>query len=582
MMFGQFPEETQDLYNTAAAHPYNPQQDAGILQGTGTGLAEGYEAGGAKLLQLGSDALKGIGAPVSDDFRKANMDLLNSLNPDPKTIGWAGRQLFGLAETVPTLAGGVLAGGPLGGAAAVGAQQGYSDFRMNQDQGLDTTTAGEKAALTGVTSAAGTLLPVGIGKGILSKVVTGAVGNVMFGAGDRAATSALLNERGYPEMAQQYKVLDASSIAADGVMGAAFGGVAALHAKAKGEVPPSQIDAAMMAKNNQNLEVDSAPGAPINPETRSSHLAAMQTATEQLLRGEPVDVSPVIKGDMSFAIDPSSKLSMAHDDFIAALRETGNDQQADHFQSRLDEAQANYKARTGKLAEVVDKHAAAAQDVADHTAELTRIQDAQSQTLSTADQISLVDPISGERLKEIQNEIDDPATNAKRREDLQAQYELVAHGRDWKEIPDALVERQKNLADREAEVTEKLQSRQKDVDRYAKDIAKRAAKFSEKTPEATERGEGEPQPTTQTGPAAEPAKFQPDNIKDIVARRPDMQVPTGEHIQTGVDEHGQPIMEPEIVSAKEALERDSLEDEKTQTTKNVIQAAVNCFMQFGG
>lgn len=582
MMFGQYPEETQSLYENAATHPYDPAgANAGIFTGLGRGVAQGYEAGGNQLLMLGTDALAGVDKTLGfdaaasglTDWRKASLDLASSLDPDPHTIGFAGRVLGGVAQTVPTFLGATLAGGPVGGAAAVGATAGYTDFRLGQNQGLDTTTAAEKAIITGAAATAGTLLPVGVGSTALAKIGTGALGNVVFGAGQREATSALLSSRGFEDMAKQYKPMDAASIGADAVLGAAFGGVAHLHV----EHSPSDIDAAMMAKNAQSLEVDSAPGAPLTPETRQSHIDAIKQATDQLMRGEPVDVSDVINHDMNFSLDPSSPLAASSHDFASALRDAGLHDEAETFEQGIAQREDAFQMRSGKLDEVQGKLRETVNDIQNINNDLTNINDQISSQLTIAEKISLVDPITGERMQELRAEIEDPSTNANRRQTLMAQENMLINGRNWSEIPKAVAERQERLQKAQSDVTEKLRSREKDATRYTKEIAKRTDKLKpvakEKPADEVSAKDNQTPPSDNVSSEAGTPRTFKSHPEQVIAEKPDMQIVTGE-----VDAEGNP----ETISAKDAQEREANLDKDADIQKNMVQAAVNCFLKFGG
>lgn len=585
MLFGQFPTETQNVMQQAAAHPYDPTPpDAGFFTGVGKGISQGYETGGAQLLMAGSDAIAGINKSIGGqpnqsltDLHEGSADLINSLQPDPHTVGFAGRVLGGLSEIAPELGAAMLPGGQIPAAAAAGAQTGYSDFRMGERQGLDPVTAGEKGAISGVTTGAGLLLPVGIGTGALTKIGTGAAGQVAFGAGSREATSALLTARGYPDMAQQYKPLDKASLLADGVMGAVFGGSAALH----DHLSPSAVDAAMTAKSNQNLEVDSAPGVPLTPETRTDHLAAMKTATDQLLRGDPVDLSQVINHDMHFSIDPASQMASSYHDFSDALRKAGFDDQADDISDKIEQSERNFSGRSAKLQEVQAKFDDAQTTRDELNNQYKGLQDQLSSPLSQSDKISLVDPVSGDRLKSIESELDDQSIAPQRRAELEQQWNLVVNGRDWKEIPQAVEDRNERLQSQASDLEGKISAHDKDIARFEAEIAKRQEKLTPKESTSTEKpqtgeqvkvkDEGEIS-TVAPGKGSEKPAQEKDSVENLVSENPDRRVVTGE-----LDKDGNP----EVVSAKEALEREDNADQQNDLYKKVVDAAINCFAKWG-
>jgi hypothetical protein len=245
--------------------------------------------------------------------RQATHDMARYLQPD-ETASWFGKNvLYGLTETVPQfLAGTVLAGGdPLGGAVAVGGIQANKTAQLMNDQGVDPVTALAVGGLAGAAGVAGAFLPVKAPSIIASmtknevsslaaNLSTGLATNIPFGMVNRTATGALLEQRGYHDMAQQYKALDGAAILADAVMGVAFAGYghwADARAKAiTDKVPmpvrptPEQTDAALTVLNQHHAAVETAPGLPVDPQSAETHRQALTTALEQLIAGEPVEV----------------------------------------------------------------------------------------------------------------------------------------------------------------------------------------------------------------------------------------------------------------------------------------------------
>lgn len=262
------------------------------------------------------DSVFGSGTATQDwieNERKKTHDAARSLVPD-ETASWVGKDImFGLTETVPQFIGGTIIGGgdPLAGAAFVGGIQANKTMQLARDQGVDPVTAMAMGGLAGIAGVAGAFLPVkapsliqGAFKGEVAQLTanlsTGLATNVPFGMVNRQATSALLEERGYPEMAQQYKALDGSAMLADAVMGMAFAGFghwADARARAFQEgnplLPkptPEQVDAALTILNKQHAALETAPGLLTDPEAAMVHQRSLSTAIEQMLAGDPVDV----------------------------------------------------------------------------------------------------------------------------------------------------------------------------------------------------------------------------------------------------------------------------------------------------
>lgn len=262
--------------------------------------------------------------------------MLQDLRPDPQTTGTLGQVTYGLTSILPpAIVGGAVAG-PLGAAGAVGATTGVGDYQTNLADGLDASTAEQKALLTGGVNAVGAVLPASLGSTILSRIGSGVALNVPLGMAQRGATSKILRDNGYTEMADQYKAFDGTDILIDAVAGAAFGALPGHGEQGAKEGPPppegaappsseappsaippaaddtngvnnmapaervlpSDIDLSLAANAMNQFELDAAPGIPTTPADRNTHVKAMDTAYGQLMRDEPVDVSAFNHGEM--------------------------------------------------------------------------------------------------------------------------------------------------------------------------------------------------------------------------------------------------------------------------------------------
>lgn len=380
-------QENADFLAEVARHPYVPEVEpdgffAGIADNiakgdaaltqeraqlsdtaldasaeTGKGLVAGAYAGVGAGAFLGLEAARGVGLIASSDQeRQADLAYLKSLRPDPHVTGWLGQAAFGLGKVGTSALLGSLAGGAAGGAALVGATEFYEDFRFKESEGVDTSTAAKTAAITGVTTAVGTMVPGGAGVSLMERIASGALINIDLGMFQRGTTEQILRENGYDGMAEQYKALDGMAVFSDAVLGGAFGVLSKLHdpvspkmtiepatgkpiqdaeftvvgeepqlaapqklltapddaappqARPSAETPetiilPSDIDAALAANNIHHLEIDSAPGIPADIKTRNAHVQAMDTATQQLMRGDPVDLGGILD-DATFVPRP--------------------------------------------------------------------------------------------------------------------------------------------------------------------------------------------------------------------------------------------------------------------------------------
>lgn len=330
----------------AASNPAGFNTDVGFFDNSGTaavsGLYSGLVAKPDQLLWAGMDkivspiakfvnentSINDTSAEYISEQRKLAEQQVKRLTPDAATTGTAGQVLHGLFDMGGQAVVGTLLSGPAGGAAAVTALQGFSEFERLTAQGVDFRTAQEAGLVQGVTAGAGTLIPMSLGLragGALAESVgaqlarTGesavrnvaatavraapdiayAAGtNIAFGMAQRGLTAKTLRDGGYNEMAAQYDVFDRQSIAIDAVLGVAFGGVGRfINARGENaatpEFSPEEVDAALAANASHHAEIDVAPGVPVNVLSRDAHIHALQKAMNDVSQGRAVDVASI-------------------------------------------------------------------------------------------------------------------------------------------------------------------------------------------------------------------------------------------------------------------------------------------------
>ena len=279
--------QEQEMLNNA----YDPERDSepGFFEGTPEAISKGYHTATLNLINLGATAAHKTGF-INDEniktFDEAFTDVKKQLSPDPQVTGFLGQIVHPittmLSEAIPT----TLLGGPLGGAAITAGAEGVAHTKVLESEGVDPETAAKVGAVTGIGAGLGLLLPAAIPGKIATRIASGLGINIAAGGAQRGVTGKTLRDNGYSEMADQYRVLDGTSMLVDGVLGSAFG---TLHS-AKSTLP-SLRDAALSANNIHQLEIDSAPGIPADIATRNSHIAAMEQSTLQLLDNEPVNIA---------------------------------------------------------------------------------------------------------------------------------------------------------------------------------------------------------------------------------------------------------------------------------------------------
>lgn len=205
--------------------------------------------------------------------------------PDPAQIGSAGRIANGLAQIVLPLA--AAGGNP----ALLAGNEGLETPAALVKQGVDARTA----TGFGIVSAGATLLgfkvPASFGSTLLQRLGTGTAANLAVGVATSAAQSGALKAGGYDKQAEAYSPMNAEARTVDALTGLVFGGIAHMQAP---KVTASQRDAVLTAANAKHVQVDTAPGLPVDEASNGAHQAALASAIGSILRGEPVSIAESI------------------------------------------------------------------------------------------------------------------------------------------------------------------------------------------------------------------------------------------------------------------------------------------------
>lgn len=327
--------ETRQRAQIAYETPGDPEAfKPGLLEGAGTAAATGVGRAGAVANQLAGEAEFQVGALLSrpldalfdtdftgfldEKLRQAPAQLTRDMTPDPVTTGYVGGVLYSVTGIgVPAVVGGYFAG-PAGAAYAAGSFAGTDTYYSLVDQGVDPATAAVAGLGQGALGAAAVALPAGIaGRAGLSTLLYGPGVNLAQDYVGRKSTAAWLEQRGYGELAGHYAEMDSASVAADIVLGAAFG-YAGSRAGAVRPVTLPERDAALLAQDAQHTEVDTAPGIPADFAALQAHMANLSSATQALLADQPVQAHPTAG---EFVAKPPS--AFGDDALVAALRESG-------------------------------------------------------------------------------------------------------------------------------------------------------------------------------------------------------------------------------------------------------------------
>lgn len=303
-----------------------------------------------------------------DTIGKQLQDARGYVKPDAGSQGTAAEVLYGLGQFAPAIGATIIGGPAVGASTAFGTtyEQSYQDFRA---KGVDVATARNLAAQQSTFNAAGMALPAAIGTTLATRIASGVAINTGFGGLNRYSVGETLEEKGYSDMAKQYRVFDGQAMLVDAVLGAAFGGAHHLASRNAAETPAPQpeTEAPIPAAEVQSVPDNTSAAAkgegsttpvalgdsPAVPQaTYESRMAELEADAGQLLsRGDrkvwqsELANSQRILGNLNeqrstiLNEEPSGSgkaLSAARQDKQARLRAV--DQQIEQVQQRLQDA----------------------------------------------------------------------------------------------------------------------------------------------------------------------------------------------------------------------------------------------------
>lgn len=197
-----------------------------------------------------------------DTIGKQLQDARGYVKPDAGSQGTAAEVLYGLGQFVPAI-GATIVGGPTVGAATAFSstyEQSYQDFK---GKGVDESTARNLATQQSLFNAAGMALPAAVGTTLATRIASGVAINTGFGGLNRYSVGETLEEKGYTEMAKQYRVFDGQAMLVDAVLGGAFGGAHHLAARNADVPPPADAEAPIPAAEVQSVPDATAEPAPV-------------------------------------------------------------------------------------------------------------------------------------------------------------------------------------------------------------------------------------------------------------------------------------------------------------------------------
>ncbi|WP_244783168.1 lytic transglycosylase domain-containing protein [Acinetobacter sp. F-1] len=232
-----------------------------------------------------------------DDLVYESIDYLQ----DKENTGTVGNIAFSLGDYATRAVVGSAVGG-IAGAAAVtgGSETNYVYGDLTRD-GVDEETALKVALTDGAVAAVSTALPMSYGfkgtGGVIKDGLLSVGGASGLSIGGQAASGAILESEGYEKQAKKYEVTT-ESVTTDILLNTLFFGAARGAGKYLNnpDVAPEQQQAALVL-NELEFEDTLAPVKPANPVQANNHIKNLDTATEALRMGRPVNVVHPVNGE---------------------------------------------------------------------------------------------------------------------------------------------------------------------------------------------------------------------------------------------------------------------------------------------
>lgn len=326
MIFDLNTKGQERLDAEARANPLKADQvEPTAFTGTFKGITSGVMKGGVRAAQFlglaGSTvpALLDRVAPETDGdsrldryfktFDDITKNPVDYWTPAATEVGMVGRFMGGLGEIViPFLAGGKSAIPTI--TAIAGSQTTGVGLDLTK-AGVDAKTTGFVSSVQGLSAAAGFAIPF-FGNTLASRMTSGVAGNLATNMGGAALQSRALNVAGRPDVAAQFNPLDLEARAVDILTGLAFGGLAHVTApRAQRRLNANEVDAVFSAANAKHFQQDTALGVPIDAASSVRHQNAIETAIQQLVRGERVSVADTITDATFLRQQPRTPVSQA-------------------------------------------------------------------------------------------------------------------------------------------------------------------------------------------------------------------------------------------------------------------------------
>ncbi|HGL6844174.1 hypothetical protein [Enterobacter hormaechei] len=357
---GQAWTDDKTATNPARPEDYEPTFFQGSIAAPVRGVAEGtlglaQSAVGFSKRLISDPAFTADVAPTVNIFRVMFPDADKALNdtydtigkqlqdargyvkPDAGSQGTAAEVLYGLGQFVPAI-GATIVGGPTVGAATAFSstyEQSYQDFK---GKGVDESTARNLATQQSLFNAAGMALPAAVGTTLATRIASGVAINTGFGGLNRYSVGETLEEKGYTEMAKQYRVFDGQAMLVDAVLGGAFGGAHHLAARNADVPPPPDSEAPIPASEVQSAPdataepspvaevapVTDAPGAPLRSDAQSPVTEPVAAPDIPAIKPSDIDAAHTLNEGLYYDLESSPVLHASNESInshVAAMDE---------------------------------------------------------------------------------------------------------------------------------------------------------------------------------------------------------------------------------------------------------------------
>ena len=240
---------------------------------------------------------RSLGDAYFDRLMKPANEVVNFWTPDARTTG-----------PVSNVSGGFLRMGTEatvgGGAGLVMAEQTNTALDL-VDKGVDASTANLAGVASGASNALGLNMGI-VGSTLLTRMVSGAAGNVAVNTATAVSQRATLDAAGYREQGKEFNAFDPEARAIDVLVGIAAGAIT--HATLP-RGTTAQVDAALTAAAANRAQTSSTPARPVDAAGQQAHADAFDASIAAVVRGERVDVSNLVRPEDFIGSQPNPGLA---------------------------------------------------------------------------------------------------------------------------------------------------------------------------------------------------------------------------------------------------------------------------------